>query len=91
MNNRIISSVVLFIFSFSAWGFEGKKLDELLDLLAAKDKLMVSVAVTEHGQPVYQKAVGLADINADKKADIHTRYRIGSITKIYRHADIPAH
>ncbi len=60
MSKRIIFSVVLFIFSFSSWGFEGKKLDELLELLAANDKLMVSVAVTEHGQPVYQKAVGFA-------------------------------
>ncbi len=83
MNKRVIFSVFLFIFSFSSWGFDGNKLDQLLETLAANDRLMVSVAVTEHGQPIYQKAVGFADIEADKKADIHTRYRIGSITKTF--------
>ena len=79
MNKRVIFSVFLFIFSFSSWGFDGNKLDQLLETLAANDRLMVSVAVTEHGQPIYQKAVGFADIEADKKADIHTRYRIGVV------------
>lgn len=44
---------------------------------------MGSVSVFRNGQEVYAKAVGFRDAEKKILADVHTRYRIGSITKTF--------
>lgn len=74
---------LLVVFGVSGQDFDSAKMDSYLDSLASHDKAMVSVAIMEKGEPVYQKAVGFADVNAKQQATINTRYRVGSITKVF--------
>lgn len=61
------------------------KLDSLFDILNSKNKAMGSIAISANGKLVYQKAIGYTSINGDNKtpANIKTKYRIGSITKMF--------
>lgn len=65
--------------------FDKAKMDSLLDVISSKNKAMISVALSRDGKTVYSRAVGYSTISADKKTDatIHSRYRIGSITKVF--------
>ena len=44
---------------------------------------MGSVALSYDGQNIYAKAIGYADVETDKKATPETKYRVGSITKMF--------
>ncbi|MEO7213617.1 serine hydrolase domain-containing protein [Mucilaginibacter sp.] len=59
------------------------KLDSLLDVLAANNKTMGSLAISKDGKLIYQKSVGYSSVEAKTPADAHTKYRIGSISKIF--------
>ncbi len=43
----------------------------------------VSVAIVEHGAIAFTDAAGLADVGAGRKATTQTRFRVGSITKMF--------
>ncbi len=60
-----------------------EKLDQLMDLLAEKDKAMGSLSLFHEGKEIYQKTIGYADLDAKRVADASTQYRIGSITKSF--------
>lgn len=78
-----LSCLFFVLISFSAHSFETQKLNTYLDTLAGNDKMMVSVAVTADGEPVYQHATGFANKAEDISATPDTGYRIGSITKVF--------
>ncbi len=61
------------------------KLDSLFNALDVNHKSMVSVAVSQKGKLIYSKAIGYSLINDQQKlpATINTRYRIGSISKMF--------
>nr|WP_294942119.1 serine hydrolase domain-containing protein [uncultured Mucilaginibacter sp.] len=59
------------------------KLDSLLDVLAANNKTMGSLAISKDGKVIYQKSVGFVAAGGSHPADAHTKYRIGSISKIF--------
>lgn len=61
------------------------KLDSLLNSLAANNKLMGSLALAHEGQVVYSHAFGAAQLDgvARTPATPATRYRIGSISKVF--------
>lgn len=59
------------------------KLNGYFESLAVHNKFMGSVAVTQNGNIVYTKTIGFADIATGKKADVDTKYRIGSISKTF--------
>jgi D-alanyl-D-alanine carboxypeptidase len=87
MNKKIL---ILLLFTFClgfnvrAQKVNSAKLDSLLDLLAANNKTMGSLAISQNGKIVYQKAVGFAVAgHAPIVAGIKTKYRIGSITKMF--------
>jgi D-alanyl-D-alanine carboxypeptidase len=69
----------------NAQSFNKTKLDSLLDMLAANNKSMGSLAISKNGKIVYQKAVGYSNLTrqANTLATVKTRYRIGSISKIF--------
>lgn len=62
------------------------RLDSLFNILAIKDKFMGSIAVSQNGKVIYAKAIGYADLESLKKADTQTKYRIGSISKMFTSA-----
>lgn len=82
--------MMLFAAAFGAASqtFDTAKLDKYLGSLEANDKAMLSVAVVENGEPVYQRAIGFADVESATKANKNTQYRIGSITKVFTAAMI---
>lgn len=65
-----------------------KKIDSLLTYLYANNKFMGSVAIQEKGEVVFEKAYGYAEIETKSKATSKTKYKIGSITKMFTSAII---
>ncbi|MDR3627367.1 MAG: serine hydrolase, partial [Ignavibacteriaceae bacterium] len=61
------------------------KADSLLKYFYDNDKLMGSVTISKAGKVVYEKAVGYSHITANDKIleTMDTRYRIGSISKMF--------
>jgi CubicO group peptidase (beta-lactamase class C family) len=62
-----------------------KKLDSLFDLLQNRGLANGSLAVSVNGKIAYQRAIGFAMIDSNKKiaANTDTKYRIGSVTKVF--------
>lgn len=59
------------------------KLDSLFQILETKDKFMGSIAVSENGKLLYTKSIGKDDLESNKHSTIATKYRIGSISKMF--------
>ena len=49
---------------------------------------MGSVAIAKGGKVIYLKSVGFTDVERGLRANENSRYRIGSISNIYRGADV---
>lgn len=66
------------------------KLDQFFDRLAEKNKAMGSLIVAKDGEGVYTRFIGYSQINGTDKKPLTTatRYRIGSITKMFTAAMI---
>jgi len=60
-----------------------KQLDSYLYSLESENKFMGSVTITENGNQVYNKTFGYIDVANKLPAEIDTKYRIGSITKMF--------
>ncbi|HVF46418.1 MAG TPA: serine hydrolase domain-containing protein [Pyrinomonadaceae bacterium] len=61
------------------------KLDQFFDRLAEKNKAMGSLVIAREGKVVYERAIGYSHITPSDKKPITaaTRFRIGSITKMF--------
>lgn len=59
------------------------KLDSLFLVLEQNDRFMGSLALSHKGEIVYTKAIGYADVSSQKKSDVKTNFRIGSISKTF--------
>ena len=70
-------------FAASAQTLNTAKLDSLLSALETNNKLMGSLALSHDGQVVYSRAIGEARLTPPTPATPATRYRIGSITKVF--------
>lgn len=85
---KIISVIFLLLAlsltSFSQT-FDKAKLDKFFDALAANDKAMGSLSISKDGKTLYSRAVGYRRISENEKipADTQTKYRIGSISKMF--------
>jgi CubicO group peptidase (beta-lactamase class C family) len=66
------------------------KLDQFFDRLAEKNKAMGSLTVAKAGNVLYTRAIGYSQINGTEKKPLTaaTRFRIGSITKMFTAAMI---
>lgn len=60
-----------------------KQIDDYLNVLEANNKLMATMTVTKDGNQFYNKAVGFADVSSNVKNTNETKFRIGSITKVF--------
>jgi CubicO group peptidase (beta-lactamase class C family) len=69
----------------SAQTLDKAKLDQFFDRLAEKNKAMGSLVIAKEGKVVYSRAIGYGQIGgAEKKPlTVVSRYRIGSITKMF--------
>ncbi len=59
------------------------KLDSLLNVLEKNNKFMGSISLSQNGKIIYTKSVGFDDIKTVKKSTVNTKYRIGSISKMF--------
>jgi CubicO group peptidase (beta-lactamase class C family) len=85
MMKTIVPTLLICI--LSQWGFtqtfDKAKLDHYFNKLEEHQKFMGSVAVSQNGKLIYSKSIGFADVEKKIKANEHTRYRIGSVSKTF--------
>jgi D-alanyl-D-alanine carboxypeptidase len=79
----IIGLTVLFGATSFSQTFNTQRMDSLFHILEQKEKFMGSIAVSQNGKLLYTKAIGYSDLEASKKATTATKYRIGSISKMF--------
>jgi D-alanyl-D-alanine carboxypeptidase len=72
------------VFGADGWA-PAKKLDAYFDALAKNDLTSGSIAISENGVVRYQRTLGFArlDHGRPEPADEVTRYRVGSVTKLF--------
>lgn len=61
--------------------FDQTQLNAYYDLLEENDKLMGTVMLLKDGTPIYSRALGYADFSMDRKNELSSTYRLGSISK----------
>lgn len=84
IKNILIIIALLIYNNATAQTLNTQKLDSLFNVLSAKDRAMGSVAISKNGKLLYSRAIGFA--NNEKgliRSTTGTRYRIGSITKMF--------
>ena len=93
MRSKILPAILLtlaFFTASSAQTPDKAKLEQFFDRLAEKNKAMGSVTLAKDGKVLYSRAIGYSQINgAEKKSSTATtKYRIGSVTKMFTAAMI---
>lgn len=61
----------------------GKDIDVKLTRMAANDQFSGAVLIAKDGKPVFQKAYGFADRDAKTPNTLDTRFRLGSMPKMF--------
>ncbi len=83
----ILFLLVFFINLITQIGFaqniDAQKLDNYFNTLEANNKFMGSIAILKDGEIVYNKQVGFLETNSKQKSNKHTKYRIGSVSKVF--------
>lgn len=59
------------------------KLDSYFDILENENQFMGSLTLSKNGVPLYTRQLGYTDIESNKKPNVDTKYRIGSISKTF--------
>ena len=67
----------------NAQTFNEKKLDNYFEALEKNQKFMGSVVLSHQGEIIYSKAFGFDDIDTKEKSTTETKYRVGSISKMF--------
>jgi D-alanyl-D-alanine carboxypeptidase len=82
---QLFTFLVIFIFvcNLNAQTFDKQKMDSLFALIGDNDKAMGSISLFKDGKEVYQRSIGYADVENKIRASAQTKYRIGSISKIF--------
>ncbi|SIS81247.1 CubicO group peptidase, beta-lactamase class C family [Zobellia uliginosa] len=85
MKRTTFTSVLLLLMGLSVFCQESNfnKLDSLFNHLESHDRFMGSLALSENGKTIYSRSIGYADIDAQQEIDEKTKFRIGSITKMF--------
>jgi CubicO group peptidase (beta-lactamase class C family) len=88
MKIKILLATLLTLVLFTAGHaqtLDKAKLDQFFDRLAEKNKAMGSLTIAKDGNVLYTRAIGYSQINGTEKKPltIATRYRVGSITKMF--------
>ncbi len=82
---RVLFLIIALLISNFISSQESKKqhLDSILTSLESKNTTMGSLFISKNNTEVYSKSIGYSSIENNTKATKNTKYRIGSITKIY--------
>ena len=88
MKQKILTTILLTVLSVGTaftQTINKPKLDSLFNILAEKNKAMGSLTISKKGTVIYSKAIGYGFISDKEKipATEKTRYRIGSISKMF--------
>ena len=88
MKTKILTTTLLIGLSFGtifSQSFNKPKLDSLMNILAEKNKAMGSLTISKNGTVIYSRAIGYSFISGNEKlpATDQTKYRIGSISKMF--------
>lgn len=60
-----------------------QKLDAYFDLLEENHKMMGAFSFSSHGEIIYERYLGLADVESGKAINKNSKFRIGSISKTF--------
>jgi CubicO group peptidase (beta-lactamase class C family) len=85
MKSRSFFSILFVLFSVTSFAQEQKflALDSLFQILDENNRFMGSLSISENGKIAYSKTIGKADLASGKSSDNLTKYRIGSISKMF--------
>src|SRR6185369_2441182 len=88
MKIKILFAGLLILFLFTAalsQTLDKAKLDQFFDRLAEKNKAMGSLTIAKEGNILYTRAIGYGQLSGSEKKPLTaaTRFRIGSITKMF--------
>lgn len=88
MKTKIVIYILLSLALFTtghAQTLDKTKLDQFFDRLAEKNKAMGSLLLAKDGNVLYTRAIGFSHMDGNEKKPLSavTRYRIGSITKMF--------
>ena len=85
MKSRSFFSFLFVLFSATSYAQEQKflTLDSLFQILDVNNRFMGSLSISENGKVTYSKTIGKADLASGKSSDKITKYRIGSISKMF--------
>lgn len=84
----LVTATALLVAAQTPAPFDKAKLDQFFDRLAEKNKAMGSIVVARDGEDVYARSVGYGQIAEKKLLTSASRFRIGSITKMFTAAII---
>ncbi|MGE5480253.1 MAG: serine hydrolase [Chloroflexota bacterium] len=80
---NICLAVALLFVSTQSFAFDRAKMDSLFDALSANNKMMGTATLSKDGKVIYQRAIGFVGPDGKKAATPDTKYRIGSISKMF--------
>jgi D-alanyl-D-alanine carboxypeptidase len=85
MKTKILLALLTTAWFSAAFGqtLDKAKLDQFFDRLDDKKKAMGSLAIAKDGNVLYTRAIGCSQINPNKPLTAASRFRIGSITKMF--------
>jgi CubicO group peptidase (beta-lactamase class C family) len=83
MKTIFLSLLTCLTFGLSAQTLNTEKLDSLFDLIAANSKGMGSISLSNAKGEIYARSIGFADMEKGIKVHAGTKYRIGSISKMF--------
>lgn len=94
MKIKILLATLLLLSLFTTGGYTQTpykaKLDQFFDRLAEKNKAMGCLNITRDGNVLYTRTIGYSQVNGTEKKPLTaaTRYRVGSVTKMFTAAII---
>lgn len=83
MKLNIVLITAFFITSNIFSQIDKLKLDSLFNVLSLNNKAMASISISKNSHVIYQKTIGYSCIDDSIKSTDETKYRIGSITKMF--------
>ena len=85
MKSRSFFSILFVLFSVTSFAQEKKFLaiDSLFQILDENNRFMGSLSISENGKIIYSKSIGKDDEASGKLSNNLTKYRIGSISKMF--------
>jgi CubicO group peptidase (beta-lactamase class C family) len=85
MKSRSFYSILFVLFSVTSFAQEQKflALDSLFQILDENNRFMGSLSISENGKIIYSKTIGKVDLASGKSSNNLTKYRIGSISKMF--------